>query len=652
MKHKTFLGLYKNDDTIPFEIKFLILVGLCTFYVLDGLIVAKAVILGVLLSLCLIFGRMRFLKFIKVLIISSFILFLFWLIFVQKITSTTLITEIMSTIQSESYIKAIFRLFGLVVPGWLFMSVTSEHELLSTLRRYKAKPNVILFFVVAFNTIAHFITSFKTISMGYRMRVVKKHNALSKLVYILTTLLFNCIVLITKAKKVYFLYENRIKNTLLIERVDLVQSVSFTRSTVLDINVDNVSYGVIKLSCLDSFSQKLTIGKCAILTGDIGTGKTTLLNIISGIIPNIINCNYSGEVLLDGSPFSRECVDYVFQHSENSLFYDTVARQLSHIITDKRLYWLQKFNIDDLHDKAISDLSIGQCKIVSLISCLLSNASVCLLDEPTAHLDNNAITTFLLLLSEVIGDKIIIISSHDKSIFEKFDVKISLGYSKLLGDASLESAVSMKKETSKIAHISQLSYSYPDGTNALSNVNFDVYGGEIVGLLGANGSGKSTLSILIAEAAEGHYKNTALQIIPKSTVAIMLQNTDLQFFTTSVKQEISFGILFTSDKKKRAEKLLELFELQPLYDEPPQFLSEGQKKCLLIICMLLSEPDILILDEPFDSLDSKMKKKLRAVLHDYINWTEGKKAIIINDQDNCDFCTIATQYILLPNRKK
>lgn len=653
-KHKTFLGLYKADDVIPLEIKFLVLVGLCTFFSFEGLVIVKTAAIGVLLFACFIIGRLRFLRLLRVLVISSFILLFFWAVFVQRVAVATFASDIMDTLRSAAYITAIFRLFGLIIPGWLFMSVTSEHELLASLRRYKARPEITLFFVVAFNTIAHFITSFKTISFGYGMRVVKKRNALSRLVSILTTLLFNCIILITRTKKVYYLYEDRIKHTLAAKNAITALSTG-ERRRILEIDLDNVNYEGSRIPSLDSFYRKLTAGQSVLLTGDVGTGKTTLLNIISGIIPNIINCDFSGTVTLDGLPLRGDDVDYVFQHSENSMFYDTVHRQLCHINEGHRLYWLKAFGIDDLQNKAVSDLSIGQKKMVSLLSCLLSDASVCLLDEPTAHLDDNAVSVLLSLLDSVVKDKVVIVSSHDKSITGKFDILISLDDINPPGaeQNTVDREFAAPQKTGDvITAAKRLTYSYPDGTKALTDVSAEISGGEIIGLLGTNGSGKSTFSMLIAEAAAGKFKSHNLEFYRKCSAAIMLQNTDMQFFTTSVAQEIQFGIKLSDSQNLRACEMLELFGLTGFMDEPPQFLSEGQKKCLLVICMLLSEPDILILDEPFDSLDEEKRRKLRMVLYEYISLTDGKKAIIINDQNDGDFSEILTRRIELPVRSR
>jgi energy-coupling factor transport system ATP-binding protein len=651
MEHKTFLGLYRKSDIIPLEIKFLVMLGLCTFYALDGFIIAKTIILTAMLCACLYFGRLRSLRLIRALVISSIILIFFWTIFVQKISFSTIFTDFLVTIKSQAFIRAIFRLFGLIIPGQLFMSLTSEYELLSTLKRYHAKPELTIFFVVAFNTIAHFISAYQTITFGYTMRVVRKQNIMNKLVRILTTLLFNCILLITKTKKIYFLYEDRIKQSILSETTSVNENNKI-RCQSLEINILNVKYENTDISCLKAFQTTISVGQKTLLVGDIGTGKTTLLNIISGIIPNIINCEFTGHILLDGKELQSNDIDYVFQHSENSMFYDTVDRQLSHIDNDSKVYWLERFFMDDLLHKAIADLSIGQKKILSIMSCLLSNASICLLDEPTAHLDDNAINVFLDLLENTRKEKIVIVASHDQDIRRQFDNIILISAVDSSRENKQANAVLISPANNALVNVRNCSYIYPDGTEAFCNISFEVRGGEIIGLLGSNGSGKSTVGRLLAESAVGIYKNASIQVVNKCTIAVMLQDADLQFFTTSVSSEVQFGVSIDNTRRNRVDNLLSIFNLTDYFNEPPQFLSEGQKKLLLVICMVLSEPDILILDEPFDSLDANNRELLRIVLLKYMEWVDGKKSLIINDQNEREIGGIATKIVNLPTRER
>jgi energy-coupling factor transport system ATP-binding protein len=655
MLNKTFLGLYRRKNIFPLEFKFILMVGLCTFFSFNGYMISKIIIFIIMLGVSIILGKMRSIMLMRILLISCIILLIFWAFFSHGVNVHSFISDFYATIISDEYINAVFRLFGLIIPGYIFMGITSEQELLSTLRRYKAKPEVTIFFIVTFNTFSHFISVFRTISFGYKMRITHKKNIMNKLVHILTTLLFNCISLIICSKKVYYLYEDRIKNVVMNNFNDIDMNILKKQAQELRFDISQVKFNDKELYSLSNLKASIFIGKKTLLYGDVGSGKTTLLNIISGIIPNIFTCEYVGYVHLDGTAINNNDVDFVFQHAENSMFYDTVDRQLAHIQKDVRQYWLEKFRIDDLNEKAIVDLSIGQKKIISILSCLLSESSICLLDEPTAHLDNNAIDVFLNLLNSICQYKIIIVVSHDKSIYLNFDNFIKLDNfnhitkkTELKVTSNMPKTLSVKREV--LVNVEHCTYKYQDGTVVFNDLCFEINKGEIIGLLGMNGSGKSTISHLLVEASNGSYKDNAIKIYHKCSIAMMLQDTDMQFFTTNVSDELRFGLIPDDNIKAKTIELIQLFNLKHLKNEPPQFLSEGQKKMLLVTCLLLSRPDILILDEPFDSLDMYGRNALVFALLDYIHWTNHEKSIIINDQNNAEISGFVTRYINLPGR--
>lgn len=144
------------------------------------------------------------------------------------------------------------------------------------------------------------------------------------------------------------------------------------------------------------------------------------------------------------------------------------------------------------------------------------------------------------------------------------------------------------------------------------NVNYNINGQKVL-LTALSGSGKSTLFNILL----GEYKGYKT----KQDIKILLQSIDIQILTNTVYEEINLGykLKFKKDiTKEEAQNYLNTFKLNKKLDDNPSLFSGGEKKILLIICLIVSKPDILILDEPYVSLDELHIK----VLNDYLKITD------------------------------
>ena len=190
-----------------------------------------------------------------------------------------------------------------------------------------------------------------------------------------------------------------------------------------------------------------------------------------------------------------------------------------------------------------------------------------------------------------------------------------------------------------------LDYSYPDGTNALRNINLQVEKGEKLTILGSNGAGKSTLFMQfngLYRPSSGcikyqgeviSYKNKALIELRKK-VGIVFQDPDSQLFSSSVYQDISFGPLNLglSEQAVKARVVQALIDTETtdLEDKPTHLLSYGQKKRVSIAGVLAMEPEVIIFDEPTAGLDPR---HAREFMHLLKNLSDEGKTIIISTHD-------------------
>jgi len=177
-----------------------------------------------------------------------------------------------------------------------------------------------------------------------------------------------------------------------------------------------------------------------------------------------------------------------------------------------------------------------------------------------------------------------------------------------------------------IIQISQLNYSYPDGTIALQDINLEIDSGEKVALVGANGAGKSTLLLHIngvINASKGIFingLNSSRENLGKirAMVGVVFQNPDDQLFSITVHDDVAFGPRYQGLSNKeintRVEAALNAVQMQGFRDRHPYHLSGGEKKRIAIATVLSMEPAILVFDEPTAGLDPRARRELIELL--------------------------------------
>ncbi len=174
-----------------------------------------------------------------------------------------------------------------------------------------------------------------------------------------------------------------------------------------------------------------------------------------------------------------------------------------------------------------------------------------------------------------------------------------------------------------------VSYAYPDGTPAVSNLSFSVNRGSRVAILGANGSGKSTLLRLLnglyfADAGQVRFEYTPLsestlgdatfQADFRQRVGFVFQDADAQLFNATGYDEIAFAPrqlgLDEAEVQLRVNDVAHFLGITHLLDRAPFRLSGGEKRKLAIASVLSMNPEVLLLDEPILGLDPRSQEWL------------------------------------------
>jgi cobalt/nickel transport system ATP-binding protein len=184
---------------------------------------------------------------------------------------------------------------------------------------------------------------------------------------------------------------------------------------------------------------------------------------------------------------------------------------------------------------------------------------------------------------------------------------------------------------------------------ALNGLSMQVAQGERVALLGANGSGKSTLLRLLACLAfpergdilffgqpvtERNLQDEAFFFSFRRRVGLVFQNPDIQLFNPSVFDEVAFGPLQLRWPKEqireRVERALESMGIAHLRDRAPHHLSSGEKKRVALASVLVTDPEVLLLDEPSAALDPLSQFEIVGLLK---SWKNGTKTVITATHD-------------------
>jgi len=192
-----------------------------------------------------------------------------------------------------------------------------------------------------------------------------------------------------------------------------------------------------------------------------------------------------------------------------------------------------------------------------------------------------------------------------------------------------------------LVEVRDLRYVYEDGTQALHGVNFDLYRGEVLALLGANGSGKTT----VAKILNGIYRPTGGSVrvlgqdisrravrsqLPRH-VGYVFQNPDHQIFTRRVWDEVAYGLknlqVPADELAERVQQALQAVGLSDKADEDPLFLGKGQRQRLAVAAILAMRPEIIIVDEPTTGQDYRMVSGIMELLEEL--HAQGNTVLII-----------------------
>ncbi|HFU4376372.1 TPA: ABC transporter ATP-binding protein [Streptococcus suis] len=419
-------------------------------------------------------------------------------------------------------------------------------------------------------------------------------------------------------------------------------------------------------------------GQCVVLCGQSGSGKSSFLKVLNGLVPEYYPAQLSGQVYLGDKELrgmSLEDLSYqvasVFQQPSTQFFQNQVLQELvfpcenqglSKEEIAQRLVWVNNlFDLEPLYERKISSLSGGQQQVLALAVAAMQGTDLLVLDEPTANLDQQGMVRVqeaLQLLKK--QGKTIIIAEHRLSYLSHLaDRYLYFQEGQLVTDYPASDFLHRTEEYRQDMGlrcydaapygraIAERVSQFTDDEQGLLVENLSVSqsgsllyqieklclaSGQVIGLVGPNGSGKTSLANYLVglledkKASIAWYgkKLTARQRLEKT--ALVMQDVRLQLFAETVRKELTLG----QKDKQLDEELISRFRLEDLLDRHPVSLSGGEQQRVMMVASLLADKDIFIFDEPTSGLDLRQMKEVARALLDL---KEKNKLVLLISHD-------------------
>ncbi len=202
----------------------------------------------------------------------------------------------------------------------------------------------------------------------------------------------------------------------------------------------------------------------------------------------------------------------------------------------------------------------------------------------------------------------------------------------------------------EIKNLSKIYHDKNGETFALENVSFKVKDKEFISIVGPSGCGKSTILGIISNIMEKS-KGTVKFNKENPVIGYMLQHDSL-FPWRTVLENCLLGLeiknILTKDNIEQVIRLLNTYGLGDFIDKYPDSLSGGMRQRVALIRTLATNPDILLLDEPFSALDYQTRLSLSDDLYKIIK-NEGKTAIMVT-HDIAEAISMSDRIIVLTKR--
>ena len=208
--------------------------------------------------------------------------------------------------------------------------------------------------------------------------------------------------------------------------------------------------------------------------------------------------------------------------------------------------------------------------------------------------------------------------------------------------------------TSPILTIRNLNAVFPDengGLRALKDISFDVQAREFICVLGPSGSGKTTLLRILAGLIKPTSGSFTFGHGEQPSIGMVFQQATLMPWRTvaeNIKLPLEIKKMDDASARNKAQEMIELVGLQGFEDSLPRDLSGGMAQRVAIARALIHDPDLLLLDEPFGSLDALTRERMWTELSRI--WQARQKTVIMVTHSINESLFLADRVLVLTQR--
>lgn len=452
------------------------------------------------------------------------------------------------------------------------------------------------------------------------------------------------------------------------------------------LSLQHLSYNIHGFHILNDITMQLNSGEFHILLGENGTGKSTIVKILSGIITD-----YSGTIHLSdhlckfNSPRSALAKGIITLHQDTFLYDElSVADNiyLESILSQKHLSKKKKHEMAqellDAHsiplksDTKVMCLNLSQRRMVELARLSLYSPKLLILDEPVVSLEGSISPSYYNMLEKLKNNGTTILY-----VTHKYDRVISLADNlSLLKDGRLIKTISAddyeQDNISKLLWGEYYTEKYPkidvaigeevfcvehlSTRNVLHDISFSLYKREILGITGLIGAGKSNLAKAIfglEKKTEGTFFvdrleaeiNNVSKAIELGIAYITDDRLDNGLFLDLSAIQNAFSLerertLLTeaSFEKKIFKRYCKLLGLDINVKTKPSEMSGGEQQMLLLLRWFISNSNIFIFDEPTRNIDIPTKIDIYNLINDLISKNASVILISSNIEELIGMC--------------